>query len=154
MICIRQKDDDPILYKLLGTDEDRKKLDLQFKQEKSNFKIAIVVDMWITGFDVPCLDTMYCYKPLQMHTLIQTISRVNRNYPGKDKGLVVDYLGIKKKFNAAMNRYANGKKEETPVEVIENALNLFRDELDILRRMFNGFDYKPFFNGTPLLSLS
>lgn len=153
MICIRQKDDDPILYKLLGTDEDRKKLDLQFKQEKSNFKIAIVVDMWITGFDVPCLDTMYCYKPLQMHTLIQTISRVNRNYPGKDKGLVVDYLGIKKKFNAAMNRYANGKKEETPVEVIENALNLFRDELDILRRMFNGFDYKPFFNGTPLEQL-
>lgn len=153
LVCIRQKDDDEELYKLLGTDEDRKKLDLQFKEEKSNFKIAIVVDMWITGFDVPCLDTMYCYKPLQMHTLIQTISRVNRNYPGKDKGLVVDYLGIKKKFNAAMKRYANGEREETPVEVIDNALKLFRDEMDILHRLFNGFDYQPFFKGTPLEQL-
>ena len=153
LVCIRTKDDEDDLYKLLGTDEDRKKLDIQFKEEKSNFKIAIVVDMWITGFDVPCLDTMYCYKPLQMHTLIQTISRVNRNYPGKDKGLVVDYLGIKKKFNAAMKRYANGEREETPVEVIDNALKLFRDEIDILHRMFNGFDYQPFFTGTPLEQL-
>ena len=67
-------------------------LDKQFKEEKSNFKIAIVVDMWITGFDVPSLDTMYCFKPLQMHTLIQTISRVNRVYPGKEKGLL-DFYG-------------------------------------------------------------
>lgn len=153
MVCIRTKDDEADLYNLLGSDEDRKKLDLQFKEEKSNFKIAIVVDMWITGFDVPCLDTMYCYKPLQMHTLIQTISRVNRNYPGKDKGLVVDYLGIKKKFNAAMKRYANGEKEETPVEVIDSALKLFRDELDLLHRMFVGFDYHTFFTGSPLEQL-
>lgn len=153
MVCIRQKDDDPDLYKLLGSDEERKKLDLQFKEEKSNFKIAIVVDMWITGFDVPCLDTMYCYKPLQMHTLIQTVSRVNRNYPGKDKGLIVDYLGIKNKFNQAMRRYANGSQNETPVETIDNAVKLFKDELDILRRMFNGFDYSKFFTGTPLEQL-
>lgn len=153
MVCIRQKDDDPDLYKLLGSDEERKKLDLQFKEEKSNFKIAIVVDMWITGFDVPCLDTMYCYKPLQMHTLIQTVSRVNRNYPGKDKGLIVDYLGIKNKFNQAMRRYANGGQNETPVETIDNAVKLFKDELDILRRMFNGFDYSKFFTGTPLEQL-
>lgn len=153
MVCIRQKDDDSDLYKLLGSDEERKKLDLQFKEEKSNFKIAIVVDMWITGFDVPCLDTMYCYKPLQMHTLIQTVSRVNRNYPGKDKGLIVDYLGIKNKFNQAMRRYANGSQNETPVETIDNAVKLFKDELDILRRMFNGFDYSKFFTGTPLEQL-
>ena len=150
MVFIRQKDDDPELYNLLGTDEERKRLDLQFKEAKSNFKIAIVVDMWITGFDVPCLDTMYCYKPLQMHTLIQTVSRVNRNYPGKDKGLIVDYLGIKKKFNQAMKRYANGGQNETPVETIDNAVKLFKDELDLLRRMFNGFDYSKFFTGTPL----
>ena len=153
MVFIRQKDDDPELYNLLGTDEDRKKLDLQFKEEKSNFKIAIVVDMWITGFDVPCLDTMYCYKPLQMHTLIQTVSRVNRNYPGKDKGLIVDYLGIKKKFNQAMKKYANGGQNETPVETIDNAVKLFKDELDLLRRMFHGFDYSKFFTGTPLEQL-
>ena len=153
MVFIRAKDDIPELYNLLGTDEDRKKLDLQFKEEKSNFKIAIVVDMWITGFDVPCLDTMYCYKPLQMHTLIQTISRVNRNYPGKDKGLIVDYLGIKKKFNQAMRRYANGSVNETPVETIDSAVKLCKDELDILRRMFGGFNYSKFFTGTPLEQL-
>lgn len=153
MVFIRQKDDIPELYNLLGADEERKKLDLQFKEEKSNFKIAIVVDMWITGFDVPCLDTMYCYKPLQMHTLIQTVSRVNRNYPGKDKGLIVDYLGIKKKFNQAMKKYANGGQDETPIETIDNAVNLFKDELDLLRRMFHGFDYSKFFNGTPLEQL-
>ena len=154
LVCIRQKDDNPELYKLLGTDEERKKLDLQFKEEKSNFKIAIVVDMWITGFDVPCLDTMYCYKPLQMHTLIQTVSRVNRNYPGKDKGLIVDYLGIKKKFNQAMKKYANGGQNETPVETIDNAVKLFKDELDLLRRMFTGFEYNKFFRGTPLEQLN
>lgn len=154
LVCIRQKDDDPELYNLLGTDDERKKLDLQFKEDKSNFKIAIVVDMWITGFDVPCLDTMYCYKPLQMHTLIQTVSRVNRNYPGKDKGLIVDYLGIKKKFNQAMRKYANGGQNETPVETIDAAVKLFKDELDLLRRMFNGFDYSKFFTGTPLEQLN
>ncbi len=153
IVCIRQKDDDPELYNLLGSDEERKKLDLQFKEEKSNFKIAIVVDMWITGFDVPCLDTMYCYKPLQMHTLIQTVSRVNRNYPGKDKGLIVDYLGIKKKFNQAMKQYANGGQNETPVETIDSAVKMFKDELDLLRRMFTGFDYSKFFTGTPLEQL-
>ena len=153
LVCVRQKDDSPELYNLLGTDEERKKLDLQFKEEKSNFKIAIVVDMWITGFDVPCLDTMYCYKPLQMHTLIQTVSRVNRNYPGKDKGLIVDYLGIKKKFNQAMKKYANGGQGETPVETIDSAVKLFKDELDLLRRMFTGFDYSKFFTGTPLEQL-
>ena len=90
MVMTRNKDDVKELYDLLGTEEERKSLDVQFKNPKSNFKIAIVVDMWITGFDVPCLDTMYIDKPLQQHTLIQTISRVNRVYPGKDKGLVVD----------------------------------------------------------------
>lgn len=99
MVMTRNKDDDPILYQMLGTKEDRKELDRQFKNVKSNFKIAIVVDMWLTGFDVPCLDTIYIDKPIQQHTLIQTISRVNRVYEGKDKGLIVDYLGIKKNMN-------------------------------------------------------
>lgn len=73
----RNKDDEPELFNLLGTKDDRKELDRQFKNIKSNFKIAIVVDMWLTGFDVPFLDTMYIDKPIQQHTLIQTISRVN-----------------------------------------------------------------------------
>lgn len=153
MVFIRQKDDAEELYKLLGPDDERKKLDLQFKEPKSNLKIAIVVDMWITGFDVPCLDTMYCYKPLQMHNLVQTVSRVNRNYPGKEKGLIVDYLGIKKNMNAAMRKYASGGQTEVPAEVTEQSLKLFRDELDVLRKMFYPFDYTKFWTGTPLEQL-
>lgn len=153
MVFIRQKDDPEELYNLLGPDDERKKLDLQFKEPKSNLKIAIVVDMWITGFDVPCLDTMYCYKPLQMHNLVQTVSRVNRNYPGKEKGLIVDYLGIKKNMNAAMRRYANGGQTETPTEVVEQSLKLFRDELDVLRRMIYPFEYTKFWTGSPLEQL-
>lgn len=153
MVFIRDKDDPAELWNLLGSDEDRKRLDLQFKEPKSNFKLAIVVDMWITGFDVPCLDTMYCYKPLQMHSLIQTVSRVNRPYPGKDKGLVVDYLGIKKNMNAAMQHYANGGMAETPIEVVDEAVKLFKDELSVLKAYFHTFDYTPFSTGTPIEQL-
>lgn len=149
----RNKDDEPELYDLLGNDEDRKKLDIQFKDPKSNFKIAIVVDMWITGFDVPCLDTMYIDKPLQQHTLIQTISRVNRVYPGKDKGLVVDYIGIKSNMNAALKRYATGDDDNDSVENIDQSVTIVKDELDILRRMFGLFNYSKFTTGTPLEQL-
>ena len=79
-------------------------LDRQFKNNNSNFKIAIVVDMWITGFDVPSLAVMYIDKPLQKHTLIQTISRVNRVFDGKDMGLVVDYIGIKQDMLEAVKK--------------------------------------------------
>ena len=96
LIMTRNKDDEPALYKLLGTKEYRKECDRQFKNAKSNFKITIVVDMWLTGFDVPFLDTIYIDKPIQRHNLIQTISRVNRKFETKEKGLVVDYIGIKK----------------------------------------------------------
>ncbi len=154
MVMTRNKDDEKELYDLLGTEEERKGLDTQFKNPKSNFKIAIVVDMWITGFDVPCLDTMYIDKPLQQHTLIQTISRVNRVYPGKDKGLVVDYIGIKNNLNNALKRYATGGNEETgSVEAVEHSIVMVKDELDILRRMFGKFDYYKFSTGTPLEQL-
>ncbi len=153
MVLTREKDDDPRLYELLGPDEYRKKLDKQFKSIKSNFKIAVVVDMWITGFDVPCLDTMYCFKPLQMHTLVQTISRVNRVYPGKEKGLVVDYLGIKKQMNAALHHYAGGDVDGNSLDSIEQSLKILKDELDIIRRMFTGFDWSVYFTGQPLEQL-
>ena len=154
MVMTRNKDDEKELYDLLGTEEERKSLDVQFKNPKSNFKIAIVVDMWITGFDVPCLDTMYIDKPLQQHTLIQTISRVNRVYPGKDKGLVVDYIGIKNNLNTALKRYANGNDEDAgSVEAVEHSIIMVKDEVDILRRMFGNFDYSKFSTGTPLEQL-
>lgn len=155
MVITRDRDDDPDdLYNLLGNDEYRKSLDKQFKEDKSNFKIAIVVDMWITGFDVPSLDTMYCFKPLQMHTLIQTISRVNRVYPGKEKGLVVDYLGIKRQMNEALHQYGgNGNVDGPDLETIEEAVKVVKDELDIIRRMFHAFDWSGYFIGTPLEQL-
>jgi type I restriction enzyme R subunit len=154
MVMTRNKDDVKELYDLLGTEEERKSLDVQFKNPKSNFKIAIVVDMWITGFDVPCLDTMYIDKPLQQHTLIQTISRVNRVYPGKDKGLVVDYIGIKNNLNTALKKYATGGNEDAgSVEAVEHSIVMVKDELDILRRMFGSFNYSKFSTGTPLEQL-
>ena len=153
MVMTRNKDDEQELYDLLGTEEERKNLDVQFKNTQSNFKIAIVVDMWITGFDVPCLDTMYIDKPLQQHTLIQTISRVNRVYPGKDKGLVVDYIGIKNNMNVALKKYASGDTDKDSVESISQSIVMVKDELDILRRMFAHFDFSKFSNGTPLEQL-
>lgn len=145
LVMTRDKDDDPRLYQHLGTDEYRKTLDKQFKSVKSNFKIAVVVDMWITGFDVPSLDTMYCFKPLQMHTLVQTISRVNRVYPGKEKGLVVDYLGIKRQMNAALAHYAGGNVDGNSLDTIEQSLKVLKDELDIIRRQFNSYEWHRYF---------
>ena len=154
MVVTRDKNDPKELYDLLGTSDYRKQLDEQFKEVKSNFKIAIVVDMWITGFDVPALDTMYCFKPLQRHTLIQTISRVNRVYPGKDKGLVVDYLGIKNNLNLALKQYGGqGDLPLTSLETIEQSVKLTKDELDILRRMFHSFDFSAYYTGKPLEQL-
>lgn len=95
LVATQGANDKKKLFEACGTKEYRKMLDRQFKNNDSNFKIAVVVDMWITGFDVPSLAVMYIDKPLQKHTLIQTISRVNRVFDGKDKGLVVDYIGIK-----------------------------------------------------------
>ena len=153
LVMTREKDDNPELYALCGSDEDRKGLDVLFKNPDSEFKIAIVVSMWITGFDVPCLDTMYIDKPLQQHTLVQTISRVNRVYEGKDKGLVVDYFGIKSNMNTALKHYAGGGEMGENVETIEQSVTMVKDELDILRRMFNAFDYTKFTAGTPLEQL-
>lgn len=153
LIMTRNKDDEPALYNLLGTDEDRKVYAEAFKKPKSNFKIALVVDMWTTGFDVDCLDTMYIDKPLQQHTLVQTISRVNRVYPGKEKGLVVDYIGIKNNMNIALRRYAQGDVGQDSVENVEQSITLVKDELDIIRRMFGEFDYSVFTTGTPLEQL-
>ena len=151
MIMTRNKDDSKELYELLGTKEYRKTLDTQFKNEKSNFKIAIVVDMWLTGFDVPFLDTIYIDKPIQEHNLIQTISRVNRKYAGKDKGLVVDYIGIKTAMNKALKQFS--KIDSQNFEDINASIVVVKDQLDLLSKLFHKFDTHLYFNGSPTQQL-
>ncbi len=151
MVMTRGKDDEEDLYNALGTKDDRKELDRQFKNEKSNFKIAIVVDMWLTGFDVPFLDTMYIDKPIQRHNLIQTISRVNRKFEGKEKGLVVDYIGIKKQMNLALAHYNNADNQN--IEDIEQSIVVVKDQLDLLGKLFHKFDTSGYLSGVPLEQL-
>jgi len=151
MIMTRGKDDPKELYDALGDKAYKKELDRQFKNEKSNFKIAIVVDMWLTGFDVPFLDTMYIDKPVKRHNLIQTISRVNRKYAGKGKGLIVDYIGIKKEMNLALAIY--NKVDEQELEDVEQAIVVVKNYLDLLAKFFHGFDTHDYFYGTSLEQL-
>jgi len=152
MIMTRGKDDPKELYDLVGTSDYRKTLDNEFKNEKSNFKIAIVVDMWLTGFDVPFLDSIYIYKPIQQHNLIQTISRVNRKFQGKNKGLVVDYIGIKKQMNLALAKYNKG--DEDNFEDIAESLIIVHNHLDLLVKLFHTFDSTKYFKGTTLQQLN
>jgi type I restriction enzyme R subunit len=151
MVMTRNQDDDKELYDLLGTKEDRKELDRQFKIANSNFKIAIVVDMWLTGFDVPFLEAIYIDKPIQEHSLIQTISRVNRVYEGKEVGLVVDYIGLKGKMNIALKKFS--KIHPQDFSDTDQALVILRDSLDLLKMILNKFDDTKYFAGTPLEKL-
>ena len=152
LIATRGQDDTKELYDLLGTKDYRKELDRQFKNEKSNFKIAIVVDMWLTGFDVPFLDSIYIDKPIKQHNLIQTISRVNRKYKEKKKGLVVDYIGIKKQMNLALKKYSEGDKDN--FEDIAESIIIVRNHLDLLAKLFHTFDSTKYFKGTTLQQLN
>jgi type I restriction enzyme R subunit len=149
MVMTRNKDDEKALWNLLGSKDERKELDRQFKQIKSNFSIAIVVDMWLTGFDVPFLDTIYIDKPLQTHNLIQTISRVNRRYQGKDRGLVVDYIGIKKNLNHALGLFNNDTAEDD-FEDLHQAEIIVRDQMDLLQQFFYKFDMGDYYFGLPV----
>lgn len=152
LVMTRNKDDDKELFDMLGTKDDRKEFDRQFKNPKSNFKIAIVVDMWLTGFDVPELDTIYIDKPIQQHTLIQTISRVNRVCEGKDKGLIIDYIGIKKNMNLALKKYTNFECEE--FEGVDQCVVIVKDQLEVIGQMFHNFNSKDYFQGSPTEQLA
>ena len=152
LVATQGQNDEKELYDMCGTKEYRKKLDKQFKNDYSNFKIAIVVDMWITGFDVPSLAVMYIDKPLQKHTLIQTISRVNRVFEGKDKGLVVDYIGIKNDMLEAVKKY--GGPQESPIDELNISLGIFRNHLALTDELLVNFDASKFYSGTPLERLN
>lgn len=149
MVASVGSNDKEDMYNYLGgvkNDKRSDELDAAFKQEKSNFHIAIVVDMWITGFDVPTLTYLYNDKPLKKHLLIQTISRVNRKYPGKEYGMVVDYIGIRNNMREAMKMYGGNTSVAPTVDDVEQSTKVFREELEILKRLFLNYDLSPFLN--------
>jgi len=156
MVASVGSNDQPDMYNYLGGVKNGKRsedLDAAFKQEKSNFHIAIVVDMWITGFDVPSLTYMYNDKPLKKHLLIQTISRVNRKYPGKDYGFIIDYIGIRDNMREAVKIYGGDNSVAPTADDVEQATGVFREELMILKDLFSGYNLAPFLdpNGDPAL---
>lgn len=147
MVASVGKNDKKEMYDYLGGVKNDKRsddLDAAFKQEKSNLRIVIVVDMWITGFDVPCLTYMYNDKPLKKHMLIQTISRVNRKYHGKEYGVIIDYIGIRDNMREAVKVYGGNNSIAPTKDDIEQATNAFREELIILNQLFTGYDLSPF----------
>ena len=156
MVASVGSNDKPDMYNYLGGVKNGKRsedLDAAFKQDKSNFSIAIVVDMWITGFDVPSLTYMYNDKPLKKHLLIQTISRVNRKFPGKEYGFIIDYIGIRENMREAMKIYGGDNSVAPTADDVEQATEVFREELEILKDLFSGYDLAPFLdpNGDPAM---
>ena len=133
-------------HEIVGNKQYREEMALEFKKKDSEFKIAIVVDMWLTGFDVPSLNTMYIDKPMKGHTLMQAIARVNRVYKDKEAGLIVDYIGIGSELKEALNQYTNRDKDKIPD--LTKAYEILMEKLEIMRDMFYGFDYSYFTNGT------
>lgn len=136
---------------VIGNKHHKDELAKKFKDNNSPLKIAIVVDMWLTGFDVPSLATMYVYKPMSGHNLMQAIARVNRVFRDKEGGLVVDYVGIATALKKAMNDYtARDKKNYGDTDVAKVAFPKFQEKLSVCRDKFHGFDYSKFQTGTDL----
>ena len=138
-------------FSIIGNKQHKKELGKQFKDPASNIKIAIVVDMWLTGFDVPSLNTMYLYKPMKGHTLMQAIARVNRVYKDKEGGLIVDYAGIAASLKQAMKDYTKRDQDNYGNNDIgEAALPKFFEKLEICQDMLHGLDYSNFSGGSDL----
>ena len=136
---------------IIGNKHHKNELAKKFKDNNSPLKIAIVVDMWLTGFDVPSLATMYVYKPMSGHNLMQAIARVNRVFRDKEGGLVVDYVGIATALKQAMNDYTSrDKKNYGDTNVAKVAYPKFLEKLSVCRDKFHGYDYSKFQNGTDL----
>ena len=135
---------------IIGGKAYKKELAKKFKDENDPMKIAIVVDMWLTGFDVPSLATMYVYKPMKDHNLMQAIARVNRVFPEKAGGLIVDYVGIAAALKEAMKRYTKRDRDNYGNNNIkERAYSEFKEKLEICRELLHGYDYGKFHQGTP-----
>ena len=131
---------------IIGNEAYKKELARKFKDDDDPMKIAIVRDMWLTGFDVPSLATMYVYKPMSGHNLMQAIARVNRVFPGKEGGLIVDYVGIAQALKSAMQQYTNRDRHRFgDPDIAKTALLKWREEMEVCRDQLHGFDYTGFF---------
>jgi len=136
-------------HEIIGTKSQKIELANRFKDNEDPFKIAIIVDMWLTGFDIPSLATMYIFKPMQGHTLMQAIARVNRVFEDKEGGLIVDYMGIYGALHKAMSDYTNrDQKNYGHMNIANTALPLFKEKLEICRNQFHGYDYSKFFQNS------
>ena len=151
-VVMTESNKDPEEWRaVIGNKHHRDELAKEFKDNNSEMKIAIVVDMWLTGFDVPSLATMYVYKPMQGYNLMQAIARVNRVFKDKEGGLIVDYVGIASALKQAMNDYtARDKKNYGDIDIAKVAYPKFLEKLSICRDLFHGYDYSKFTNGTDL----
>ena len=151
-VVMTESNKDPEEWRaVIGNKRRRDELAKEFKDNNSEMKIAIVVDMWLTGFDVPSLATMYVYKQMQGYNLMQAIARVNRVFQDKEGGLIVDYVGIASALKQAMNDYtARDKKNYGDTDIAKVAYPKFLEKLSICRDLFHGYDYSKFTNGTDL----
>lgn len=136
--------DKALLRPHLYAQQVKKRLEKRFKDPKDPLRLVIVRDMWLTGFDVPCLHTLYVDKPMKSHNLMQAIARVNRVFRDKQGGLVVDYIGIANELQAALKEYTNSKGRGKPTVDSAEALAFLLEKLDILRGMLYGYDYSDF----------
>ena len=136
MIITPSNNDPEEMQLAIGSKKDKKELETEFKDANSEFKIAIVVDMWLTGFDVPSLGTMYIDKPMKAHNLMQAIARVNRVYKDKKGGLIVDYIGLKGWLLDALKTYTT--RDQNKIKDTEELVNVLLDKLEIIDNMFNG----------------
>ena len=151
-VVMTSGNNDPEDWKdIIGTKHHKEELARKFKDNNDPMKIAIVVDMWLTGFDVPSMATMYVYKPMHGYNLMQAIARVNRVFGDKEGGLVVDYVGIASALKAAMNEYtARDRSKYGDMDIAKTAYPKFQEKLQVCRDLFHGFDYSGFIKGSAL----
>ncbi len=151
-VVMTSGNNDPEDWKaIIGTKHHKEELARKFKDNSDPMKIAIVVDMWLTGFDVPSMHTMYVYKPMHGYNLMQAIARVNRVFKDKEGGLVVDYVGIAGALKAAMNEYtARDRSRYGDMDIAKTAYPKFQEKLQVCRDLFHGFDYSGVIGGSPL----
>lgn len=151
-VVMTSGNNDPEDWKeIIGTKSHKEELARKFKDNSDPMKIAIVVDMWLTGFDVPSLATMYVYKPMHGYNLMQAIARVNRVFKDKEGGLIVDYVGIASALKAAMNEYtARDKAKYGDMDIAKVAYPKFREKLQVCKDLFHGYDISGFAAASPL----